>query len=57
MIATELINQVTILVLQNPILLAGRTLMVAGVSSLLPTLSVIAVNTLGFMTGGVLKGK
>ena len=57
MIATELINQVTILVLQNPILLAGRTLMVAGVSSLLPTLSVIAVKTLGFMTGGVLKGK
>lgn len=56
---TELINQleVTGVVQPNLIPLAKRIFMAAGVSTLFPTLSVVSVNLLGFMGGGVLRGK
>ena len=56
-ITQELVNQVKKIIDKNLILLAGSTLMAAGVSTLLPTLIVLAVNTLGFTSAGVLQGK
>jgi hypothetical protein len=57
MITDELVNQVREIIDKNLILLAGSTIMAAGVSTLLPTLIIVAVNTLGFTSAGVLPGK
>lgn len=57
MITVELVNQVKKIINKNLNLLAGSTLITAGVLTLLPTLILIAVNILGFTSAGVLQGK
>jgi hypothetical protein len=54
-ITRELINQVTEIMRQNRMLLAG-TVLAAGLLTLLPTLVAITVNIVGFTAGGVLHG-
>ena len=54
-IMDKLVNQE--IINKNLILLAGSTIMAAGALILRPTLFIIAVKTLGFTAGGVLKGK
>lgn len=56
-ITSELLNQVREIIDKNLILLGGSALMAAGLSTLLQTLVITAVNTLGFTSAGVLQGK